>query len=63
MLFKIAADKGNIDAKMFYGSYLYIEASANGSDQQYLEAAIIFEEIIKSDPSKLDAFFYLGYMY
>ena len=32
MLFKIAADKGDVDAKMFYASYLLKDAVANGSE-------------------------------
>ena len=32
----MAAEKGDIDAKMFYTSYLLKDAVANGSEEQYL---------------------------
>jgi len=62
-LFKEAAQKGDLNAKLFYVVYLLKNANYEDRDEDFVESSFILQEIIAKDPNMVEAYFYLGYLY
>lgn len=61
--FKDSGSRGDLDGKLFYAFYVLQDAAFAQSEQQYLEAFKFLNEIVSKDPTKKEAYFYLGFLY
>ena len=62
-LFKEAAKKGDLEAKLFYSAHLLRRALGEDSEDNFIEAMHMLRDIINLEPNNAEANYYLGYLF
>ena len=62
-LFKEAAKKGDLEAKLFYSAHLLRRALGEDFEDNFIEAMHMLRDIVQVEPNNAEANYYLGYLF